>query len=689
MRLIPPHSNHGFTAVEGRFELELAVMPATGVGLLVMAILGCWGAKAMAEPIYPLVRSFRDNAHQPSSRAASQAILYVNPTKGNDQADGSERSPFRTITHALQIAQPNSVIQLAAGTYSAETGESFPLVMKPGVTIQGDGDRLGQDTVIQGGGVYASPTFAEQNVAVLGANQAQLIGVTVTNPNGRGYGLWIESTNPTILNSTFTNSTRDGISVAGNSTPTLKGNVFMLNGGSGISIFGSSRPDVRSNQFVRTGFGINVAQNAAPQIIDNRISQNRVGIVIQASARPVLRGNTIEDSERDGLVAIAQSQPDLGTAAEPGNNTFINSGQHDINAAATNQTIPAFGNHLASNRIVGQLDLAGKTQVASSSPTTAVSESGRSTVLRSLQRPSTPISQLPPAIPAASNQTAVSSHPALPTPQSTPSETAFGVVTISAPAASRSPQPLTSASLSSTAQAGQTTRIPTPPPAASLPAQPARTIATAAPAVIPPSAAPGAISIPVPPPARSVTQTLPAAQFVATASSSPARSIRPTMALATHSSRAAMPIDIPVPPPETGSVSSSSSNPSLTPPPQTANSSTPSSLLPVPSAEIPVGNTGDLRRVSVAGLPTQNTGGSAGFAGTQTAVADLRYRVVVQADDDEVKSLVRSIIPSAFPTATNGQSLMQVGAFSSRDNAEQAMELLSRNGLRAEIQPIE
>jgi len=293
-------------------------------------------------------------------------VIHVNPNIENTaQADGSDRAPFKTITQALKVALPNSVIMLASGKYSVETGETFPLQLKSGVSIQGDPQTRGSNIIIQGGGVFLSPTFARQNVTILGANQATLTGVTITNSHPRGYGLWIESSNPTIINNTFTSSTHDGISVTGNSTPLIRSNYFHQNGANGITIYGISRPEIRENIFEKTGFGINVSQKAAPLLVGNRITQNRAGVVVQAQAQPILRNNTIESNIEDGVVAIASSQPDLGTARQPGGNIFRQNGGYDINSKAARQTIPAFGNTLAANaRTVGNLDLSGKVDLA-------------------------------------------------------------------------------------------------------------------------------------------------------------------------------------------------------------------------------------------------------------------------------------------------------------------------------------
>ncbi|OYD94500.1 hypothetical protein CDG76_13875 [Nostoc sp. 'Peltigera membranacea cyanobiont' 210A] len=345
-----------------------------GMGAASIAFLGISLDSALAFAERSVGKPAKGIAQIPSTpdstplnqKTPSQAnVLFVNPGVGDDKAgNGSESAPVKTITQALRLANANTVIMLSTGTYSAETGEEFPLILKPGISIQGNPSNQGKDIIIQGGGDYLSRSFAGQNVTIVGANQVLLTGVTVTNPNRRGYGLWIESSNPVVAENTFTGNTQDGISVCGNAAPTISKNYFDRNGANGITIAGNSSPQVRENVFHQTGFGINIAQNAAPVIIGNQIQNNRSGIVVQANARPILRNNIIQDNKEDGLVAIAQAMPDLGSASEPGGNTFQNNARHDINASAAKQVISAAGNNLVSDRITGKVDINGTTALA-------------------------------------------------------------------------------------------------------------------------------------------------------------------------------------------------------------------------------------------------------------------------------------------------------------------------------------
>ena len=291
-------------------------------------------------------------------RTSQVRTIYVDPARGSDRANaGNPAVPYRTITYALQQSNSNTLIQLAPGNYSAQTGESFPLIIKPNVTLRGDEVNKGKSVRIIGGANFISPSFARQNVAIRAENGSQISGVTVTNPNTRGTGLWVESGSPVVANSTFFNSQREGIFITGSSSPKISNNVFTQNNGNGISAVRSSQGEIRGNLFQNTGFGIAINDSASPLVAENRIIENRDGILISHSARPVLRSNLIENNVRDGVVAIAKSQPDLGTAASPGKNIIRGNRRYDLYNATRTNTIFAIGNQLTKTRTSGPIDL--------------------------------------------------------------------------------------------------------------------------------------------------------------------------------------------------------------------------------------------------------------------------------------------------------------------------------------------
>lgn len=289
---------------------------------------------------------------------ANATVIYVNPDTGTDSAStgGTEAAPYKTITYALNQAQPGTVIQLAPGKYTSETGEVFPITLKPGVTLRGDEATKGENISINGGGQYISPTFARQNVTVRAEKDSTITGITITNSNTRGTALWIEAANPTVRNNTFTNSNRDGIFVTGTATPMIEGNVFTQNGGNGISVARSAQGEIRNNVFQETGFGLAIGGNSSPLVAENQIKQNKDGIYISESARPVLRDNVIENNARDGIVATVNAQPDLGTAESAGGNIIRSNKRYEVYNATRNNTLVAIGNDINRKGISGKVD---------------------------------------------------------------------------------------------------------------------------------------------------------------------------------------------------------------------------------------------------------------------------------------------------------------------------------------------
>lgn len=294
---------------------------------------------------------------------ASATVIYVNPVTGQDRAGVgvSATTPYKTITFALSQAQANTVIQLAPGNYSKDTGESFPLILKPGVTLIGNESAKGQGTIITGGGFYTSRTFARQDITILAENNTTIAGLTVTNPNQRGTAVWVESSNPTIKNNTFTNSVREGVFVTGTGNPKIENNIFFKNGGNGVSLARSAQGEIRNNTFEDTGFGLAIGGNSTPLVEGNQIIQNQDGLFISESATPILRKNVIQNNKRDGIVATINALPNLGTNDSPGGNLIRNNTRHDLNNATRTNRILAIGNDIDQKRIVGAVDFVAAT----------------------------------------------------------------------------------------------------------------------------------------------------------------------------------------------------------------------------------------------------------------------------------------------------------------------------------------
>lgn len=293
------------------------------------------------------VTSQRATNKQLSNKEVSKT-LYVDGQAGNDGAAGTFGAPLRTITQAIAAARPGMVIQLSPGTYNAESGEQFPLKIPQGVVLRGSVSSRGKGVAIVGGGRFLSRTQAGQSVAIALGDGATAEGITVSNPNTRGTGIWVEGGKASILSSTFSGSHREGVFLSGEANATVRNNVFRQNGGNGIAITRQSRGVIANNVFDSTGYGIAVGDRAAPLLQQNRVVNNRDGIVISGSAQPTLRGNVIENNRNDGVVVIGQALPDLGTASSPGGNQIQGNGRNAVfNATRGKLQFPFYGNTIS------------------------------------------------------------------------------------------------------------------------------------------------------------------------------------------------------------------------------------------------------------------------------------------------------------------------------------------------------
>ena len=337
---------------------------------------------------------------KPSPELISQlpttaALIYVDPQSGRQGlADGSPNNPYKSITAAIASSPAaGTVIQLAQGTYSADTGEIFPIRLPVGTTLRGEPTLRGANTIIRGSGKYISPSFASQNVALITSNDTRIEGITFTNPETRGTAVWVESSKRVaIANNSFINSNREGLFLTGNAEVNVTDNLFKNNGANGLSAVGSSSGEIRNNFFEDTGFGLAIGQRSRVVVINNNIANNNDGVVISNLAAPTFRNNLITDNRRNGIVILRDRAgyptPDLGTTINLGQNVFRNNREKDLNNNSGVEQV-AVGNELNPQKIAGKISFTGMT------PTPAATLPIPSPSISPITSPSKP--SLPPA----------------------------------------------------------------------------------------------------------------------------------------------------------------------------------------------------------------------------------------------------------------------------------------------------
>ncbi|HEY9598925.1 MAG TPA: DUF1565 domain-containing protein, partial [Cyanophyceae cyanobacterium] len=526
-------------------------------------------------------------------------------------------------------------------------------------------------------GIYLSPTANSQNVTLVGANQAGLMGVTVTNPNPQGYGLWIESSSPVVMDNTFTENTKGGISVNGNSAPTIRSNYFYNNGGDGITVAGTLQPEVRENVFENNSFGVPVAENTVPSVMNwpsppaSTISSAPEGEPLRDDTQGDANNQAFKprlinfgtqlrpsiDSTSTQTAATQQSStPSLSAEIEqPSASLPSNSASVTENQSSTSVDEPS-ASGISDSGSTNEAAIA-NSQGTTQSATTNTQQPPKSPVPTVIQPPSVPLRIT--SVSLGENQSStLGDEPATNTTPNAPSES--GSITQDAIATSQS---TTSSATTSTVQVSKS-----PAPAVAISPQPtAETTAS--------STRISAASFPVPALLRSQVSTSssqgsskPAPSSLSTSFISPPVASTPSNPLIsaspqeTSQRQQASPtqgVEIPVPPLDDSTEPLATSSPTSI---QTTTPETQSTVAPVDSVFM---------------------NATAANAGQNT-----RYRVLVEAQGNTQQDFVRSLVPGAFRTSFNGQSMMQAGVFSTLEKANAMQQFLNSKGLVATVEPV-
>ncbi len=276
--------------------------------------------------------------------------FYVDAQNGSDAGDGSPAAPFKTLTFTVATVGPGADIKVLPGDYDAANGETFPIQLQDGQTLEGD---------VQDRGLGAIPT------RVIGEG-AMLYGWSATialADQNKVSGLNVHGTTHLLMHAAFHIDSHPG-EIAHNtvSAPTYAGIYARYADGSDVH-----DNDLNSNSYgiyIQHSLGLGTAvyaRNTIPdavfpfdinaagnlvEISDSTITgSGMVGIQVQ-SGTPQIVGNTFNAPGGYSYGAIHTSgvsatprirgnificklailvdngTADLGTASDPGNNDF-------------------------------------------------------------------------------------------------------------------------------------------------------------------------------------------------------------------------------------------------------------------------------------------------------------------------------------------------------------------------------
>lgn len=292
---------------------------------------------------------------------ALEVVPITVAPEGDDLAPGTPDAPFRTITHALAEAEPGQVVTLLPGTYSAATGETFPLLVQDRqlegagsalTHLVGDADPMGiflfGTTRIEGFRISGM----DSGIRALDAHH-EIVDVTSVGHNWQGLGVVFQDVAGTVTveDCTFSDNGAEGIvtySEPTGSTLTVvrteaTGNDVGLGASlnADVSIVGSTLNGNRigldvsawSTTEVRDGVvndntedGIVGSDAAALTLTNAEVSSNGGSGVDFGGLEITIRESDVIDNVRDGVRITHQARADLGTVRDPGNNRFGSSG---------------------------------------------------------------------------------------------------------------------------------------------------------------------------------------------------------------------------------------------------------------------------------------------------------------------------------------------------------------------------
>lgn len=237
---------------------------------------------------------------------------------------------YSSIQEAIEDASDGDVIIVCPGSYS----ENLVFSGNKNITVQSvesENEDIVSATIIDGGVEGSVVHFSN-------GDESTLQGFTITNGSGTstgkftaGGGIYINSSNPNILNNTIEDNKAAngaGIFITGNSSPEIKNNIIRSNkstyaAGGGIYVYGGS-PDIIGNTITlnsadTNGGGVQI-YNSTPHISGNNISSNSAnkggGLYIEDSYNSTtensINGNSITKniaSSAGGGIYLDNSTP--------------------------------------------------------------------------------------------------------------------------------------------------------------------------------------------------------------------------------------------------------------------------------------------------------------------------------------------------------------------------------------------
>jgi len=277
--------------------------------------------------------------------------IYVNAREGSNLGDGTEASPYQTITYALSRTGPSDTIYIHSGRYTRDLGERFPLRVRKGVHLEGldsyiqikyssPGDaaiEMAEGSSLNNIRIFGNEGSTGEAVPAIGIFCSGTVRVENTVVTGFGIGILLENgfgTSPLIcplITESHISACNKGIYVYGNVNAKIVDNNLFQNriaidmignsnyvasndlwenlvigikaGGHTAFLLGNMIRGTLDPDQVAFGKGISGGGPTNSFFCGNHVSNNHTGLSLftRNGYRYVIRDNTFEGGSREGL----------------------------------------------------------------------------------------------------------------------------------------------------------------------------------------------------------------------------------------------------------------------------------------------------------------------------------------------------------------------------------------------------
>lgn len=220
----------------------------------------------------------------------STAKEYYVATTGNDKSPGTQKQPFRSITHGLRNAtQPGDAVIIRKGTYPQSRSINLTFSGRPGklITLRAF---PGEEVIIDG---IAAPL--ETNLINVLAHHVQIQGLTLRNARNIGISLWGAGShihNNVIIGNRILNCHNSGIYAGFNSLDDPVRNLLIKDN----TVTDCVRMNSRTPH-TQWGFGVGAGLSKNITIRNNTVSHcYGEGIGLFLSDRGTIEDNVVHDN---------------------------------------------------------------------------------------------------------------------------------------------------------------------------------------------------------------------------------------------------------------------------------------------------------------------------------------------------------------------------------------------------------